>query len=184
MSARARWRGAALTIACVLLGAAARNAHASSGGGFDLTWKRVASGGTTTASGGTFTMSATIAQHEPGVMTGGDFSLAGGFWHAGVTTVGVSDPAPAAGAHFALRGFVANPTSLSDLRVSYSLASGGPATLELLDLGGRRVAFAAPGGGSTGTIALRPTTRLAPGLYWLRLTQESRSATRRAVLLP
>jgi hypothetical protein len=55
-------------------------------GGFDIPWHTVDGGGGT-STGGAFTLSGTIGQHDAGPstgpMTGGSFSLTGGFW-AGV----------------------------------------------------------------------------------------------------
>ena len=52
-----------------------------SGGSFEITWYTIDVGGTNNATGGNFTLSGTIGQPDAGaVMTGGQFSLAGGFW--------------------------------------------------------------------------------------------------------
>ena len=52
-----------------------------SGGSFEITWYTIDAGGTNNASGGNFSLSGTIGQPDAGaVMTGGQFSLAGGFW--------------------------------------------------------------------------------------------------------
>ncbi|GBC93731.1 hypothetical protein HRbin15_02233 [bacterium HR15] len=56
-------------------------ANAQSGGGYDLTWWTIDSGGITFATGGTFTLGATIGQPDASnALTGGAFSLTGGFW--------------------------------------------------------------------------------------------------------
>ncbi len=52
---------------------------AVSGGVFELSWYTIDGGGGT-SEGGQFTVSGTIGQHDAGVMTGGGFSLSGGFW--------------------------------------------------------------------------------------------------------
>jgi hypothetical protein len=55
-------------------------AMAQVGGGFDLTWSKIAGGGGT-STGGSFSLSGTIGQPDAGgPMTGGTFSLVGGFW--------------------------------------------------------------------------------------------------------
>jgi hypothetical protein len=52
-----------------------------SGGSFEITWYTIDAGGTSNASGGVFSLSGTIGQPDAGpVMTGGNFSLSGGFW--------------------------------------------------------------------------------------------------------
>ena len=48
---------------------------------FSIGWFTVAGGGGT-GTGGVYSMSATIGQHEAGAMSGGQFALTGGFWGA------------------------------------------------------------------------------------------------------
>jgi len=55
-------------------------AFAQSGDGYDLTWSTIDSGGLMGSAGGEFELSGTIGQADAGTMTGGDFSIAGGFW--------------------------------------------------------------------------------------------------------
>jgi hypothetical protein len=50
-------------------------------GQFSIGWWKVAAGGGP-STGGVFTASATIGQHEAGTVTGGQFALTGGFWGA------------------------------------------------------------------------------------------------------
>ncbi len=47
---------------------------------FDLTWHTVDGGGVMRSTGGDFELSGTIGQPDAGVMSGGDFTLTGGFW--------------------------------------------------------------------------------------------------------
>ena len=77
-----------------------------------------------------------------------------------------------------------NPV-LGDLVVAFSLASGSRAALELFDAGGRRVASRAVGslGAGRHRVSLAERTRLAPGVYVIRLTSENRSLTRRVVVM-
>ncbi|MGI9015219.1 MAG: hypothetical protein ACR2GY_13360 [Phycisphaerales bacterium] len=50
------------------------------GGTYDLSWHTIDGGGGT-STGGSFSLSGTIGQHDAGgSLTGGNFSLAGGFW--------------------------------------------------------------------------------------------------------
>lgn len=53
---------------------------AQSGGTYDLTWNTIDGGGTMSASGGTYTLSGTIGQSEAGMVSGGPYTLNGGFW--------------------------------------------------------------------------------------------------------
>ena len=71
------------------------------------------------------------------------------------------------------------------LELELSLRSGAPARLEVLDLAGRSLASRDLAGLGPGTVTLRldSTARLAPGLYWLRLTQDGARAHARAVVL-
>jgi hypothetical protein len=92
------------------------------------------------------------------------------------------------GLALALRGARPNPAE-AELRVSFTLASDSPATLELLDVTGRRVLaldvgergagshVATLGGGASGG------ARLAAGVYVLRLTQEGRTVTAKAAVV-
>ncbi|HRP61935.1 MAG TPA: hypothetical protein PK400_01430 [Phycisphaerales bacterium] len=49
------------------------------GGEYDLTWHTIDGGGGT-STGASFELSGTIGQPDAGVMSGGGFELAGGFW--------------------------------------------------------------------------------------------------------
>jgi len=62
------------------------------GGVFSIPWSTIDGGGTLNATGGSYTLSGTIGQPDAGSpMTGGSFSLTGGFW-AGVNS---APPCPA-----------------------------------------------------------------------------------------
>ena len=47
---------------------------------YDPSWWTVDGGATTTSSGGGYTLGGTAGQPDAGKLTGGDYSLAGGFW--------------------------------------------------------------------------------------------------------
>ena len=75
-----------------------------------------------------------------------------------------------------------NP-SHGELRVSFSLAEGGPGTLALIDIAGRsvserRVKWSSVGGARQ-TVDLAEGASLAAGVYFVRLTQGGRSIVRR-----
>ncbi len=58
-------------------------AHALAGGGYDLTWYRVAAGGGTSVAGDTI-LTGTAGQPEAGsALRGGGYTLVGGFWGGG-----------------------------------------------------------------------------------------------------
>jgi hypothetical protein len=48
--------------------------------GYQLSWWTVDGGGGTSAGGG-YHMDGTISQPDPGFLTGGSYTLGGGFWH-------------------------------------------------------------------------------------------------------
>jgi len=55
-------------------------ALAQSGGGYDLSWWTVDGGGTTSNGGSGYALGSTIGQPDAAVWSGGDYTLAGGFW--------------------------------------------------------------------------------------------------------
>jgi hypothetical protein len=64
-------------------------------GGFDLSWNSIDCGGETASAGGSFALAGTIGQPDAGApMTGGQFSLTGGFV-PGITTAPSTPPCPA-----------------------------------------------------------------------------------------
>jgi len=85
-------------------------------------------------------------------------------------TTGVGGERPVA---FALEGVRPNPTRGDGLYVAFALPTGAAARLELLDLGGRRVVAREVGSLGVGRHAVNLAERrhVAPGLYWVRLTQ-------------
>jgi len=91
---------------------------------------------------------------------------------------------PARG-QLALAGLRPNPPG-NELAVAFTLATAGPARLELLDVTGRRVRERALTGlrpGVTNLASLGARAALPPGVYLLRLSQGPRSVARKAALL-
>jgi hypothetical protein len=69
-----------------LLTASTALAGGPSGGPYSIPWSTIDGGGVLNSTGGSFTLSGTVGQPDAGgPMTGGSFSLTGGFW-AGVDT--------------------------------------------------------------------------------------------------
>ena len=68
--------------------------------------------------------------------------------------------------------------------MAFSLASGAPATLELFDIAGRRVLSRAVGalGAGDHVVGLGGDRHLPAGVYLLRLSQGTRSVSRRALV--
>ncbi len=77
-----------------------------------------------------------------------------------------------------------NP-AMGALRVGFTLLDSAPASLELLDLGGRRLAVREVGGLGPGfhAVELRPDRPLAAGVYLLRLEQRGHVLTSKAAVL-
>jgi hypothetical protein len=86
---------------------------------------------------------------------------------------------------FALEGVRPNPAFGGRLLVHFALPNGAPATLELLDVAGRRVRERAVGAMGAGrhVVDLSGSERLKPGLYFLRLTQGANQRVARATLM-
>jgi len=86
---------------------------------------------------------------------------------------------------FALEGVWPNPARASGLNVAFALASDDAARLELLDMSGRRVVTEDVGGLGAGrhTVNLAERHKVAPGLYWVRLTQGANQRVTRAAVL-
>jgi hypothetical protein len=67
-------------VSILLLTLSAAQVSAQSGGGYDLTWSTIESGGAT-SNGGGFALTGTIGQADAGSLSGGTYSLYGGFWN-------------------------------------------------------------------------------------------------------
>jgi len=88
-------------------------------------------------------------------------------------------------AALALDGFKPNPADRVPF-VSFTLPDAGPASLEVLDLGGRRVAGREVGslGPGVHVLALGGSERLAPGVYFIRLIHDRRALVSRGAVVP
>jgi hypothetical protein len=85
---------------------------------------------------------------------------------------------------FAIEGLAPNPAVGGRLTVRFSLPSEAPATLELLDITGRRVdARTLSGQAGRQSVELGGGARIPPGLYWIRLRHAGREGSIRAVVL-
>jgi hypothetical protein len=85
---------------------------------------------------------------------------------------------------FSLDGARPNP-AVDHVSAAFSLANDTPASLSLLDVMGREVSRRDVGGMGAGrhVVALDEGIRTPPGLYWIRLTQGTRSLMARAVVI-
>jgi len=85
----------------------------------------------------------------------------------------------------ALRGATPNPASASRMTIAFELPSDAPASLELVDVGGRRVMSRDVGAMGVGrhAVDLANGGRIAPGVYMVRLTQGSSTRISRVAVL-
>jgi hypothetical protein len=85
----------------------------------------------------------------------------------------------------ALQGVEPNPARAGRFAVRFALASDAPATLDLLDLAGRRMASRQVGGMGAGShrVVFAAGPRLAPGIYHVRLAQGTQVRLARAIVL-
>jgi hypothetical protein len=60
--------------------------HAQSGGGYDLTWYTVDNGGVSLRMANEYQLGGTIGQPDAGGLSGGDYTLVGGFWWGGAAS--------------------------------------------------------------------------------------------------
>jgi|DewCreStandDraft_4_1066084.scaffolds.fasta_scaffold130724_2 hypothetical protein len=59
---------------------------AQTGAGFDLAWNTVDAGGYTFSTEGGYALGGTIGQADAGMLSGGSYTLSGGFWAGGEIT--------------------------------------------------------------------------------------------------
>jgi hypothetical protein len=78
-----------LLLGILLLLAVVPQALSQSGGTYDLSWHTTDGGGTTSVTGGAYSLGGTIGQPDAGASSGGAYALTGGFW-------GVADSVPSA----------------------------------------------------------------------------------------
>ena len=64
------------------------SAGAQSGGEYDLTWSTVDGGGYSFSLGGGYALGGTMGQPDAGALTGGTYTLGGGFWGGGALAGG------------------------------------------------------------------------------------------------
>ncbi|MGH7741735.1 MAG: choice-of-anchor D domain-containing protein, partial [Candidatus Eiseniibacteriota bacterium] len=160
--------------------------HSSAGPGARANVERSSPGGSWSSLGGIVADAAgelrfVDSDLTPGALYGYRLALfeGGGVVYAGETWVSV--PLRAA---FALFGLQPNP-ALRDLNVAFSLPDDQPASLELLDLAGRRVRFVAvgPRGAGRHVISLGAASQLPGGVYFLRLERAGRRLVAKCVVV-
>lgn len=69
-----------VVVLSLILLACAWVAAAQIGGPYDLSWNTTDAGGHTFSSGGPFTLGGTVGQPDAGTISGGPYTVEGGFW--------------------------------------------------------------------------------------------------------
>src|SRR5262245_61243581 len=59
---------------------------------YSINWFTIAGGGARLSSGGSYTLGGTIGQPIAGMVSGGSYSIASGFWRGGGIATGVAGP--------------------------------------------------------------------------------------------
>ena len=70
-----------LLFALVLCLTASLPVKSQSDDGYDLTWFTIDGGGAMFSLGSSFSLGSTVGQADAGTLTGGGYTLVGGFWH-------------------------------------------------------------------------------------------------------
>jgi hypothetical protein len=93
MKIRQRYLIGALLLILCLLGVTLHKTQAQSGGGYDLTWNTLESGGPAAALDGGYSLSGNFGQPDASAsLNGSGYSLTGGFW-SGIPAYRLSLPA-------------------------------------------------------------------------------------------
>lgn len=79
--------GFLLVLAFLVPLAVAAGVSAQSGVGYDLTWNTIDGGGDTFSAGVPYSLGGTVGQADAGLLSGGGYTLAGGFWGSGQTYI-------------------------------------------------------------------------------------------------
>jgi hypothetical protein len=113
---------------------------AQAGGGYDLSWSSLDCGSPTTSSGGAYRVGGTIGQADGGKLTGGPYTMQGGFRQESVTPTDAppQDSPEASALVFRLHGNTPNPFT-SSTAIAFSSARESHVELRIYDLGGRLV---------------------------------------------
>ena len=126
---------------------------------FDLSWYTVDGGGAVFTTGGSFELSGTIGQSDAGgPMTGGTFTLNGGFW-PGAAPAGTGVPAASVTAAVSRKPNAAGPGAVCDT----ALVPGPGTEPHQGGIAEVRIAFdVAPGGPGANPVTIEQATCAAP----------------------
>ncbi len=83
----------AMSIAILLALAALTGLASARNGGYSLAWWTVDGGGGSSSAPAGYSLSGSAGQPDAGVLSGGSYQIAGGFWAAGSTAAHI-DPTP------------------------------------------------------------------------------------------
>jgi hypothetical protein len=158
---------------------------------YTIGWYTVDGGGTSAASGGVYGLAGTIGQFDPGVLSGGVYTLRGGFWRGGAPVVDVEEdegPVATTPLAFRLHGATPNPVMRSSV-VAFDLPAPRSVRMRVYDTSGRvartllegklaagRHQSAWPGDDDRGL-------PLAAGVYFIHLETGTERATRKVTVL-
>lgn len=139
---RARRVRSVVVLGLGLAAAIASPMHAS----YELDWHTFEGGGVMFATGGAYTLGGTAGQADAGVVSGGSYTLAGGFWPGGtLATTSVGSPggpeAPTPAdlpRAFVFGGAAPNPW-VESTTVSFALPESRDVALDVFAADGRRV---------------------------------------------
>jgi hypothetical protein len=74
----------AVVLVLVIVAGGGALVSAQTGGGYNLSWNTMDGGGYMFSTGGGYSLSGTIGQPDAGLLSGGIYTLLGGFWGGGV----------------------------------------------------------------------------------------------------
>jgi hypothetical protein len=155
-----------------------------------IDWLTIDGGGAMGTGGPGVALSGTVGQPDAGTVSGGRWTLSGGFWRGGAAVSAVPGEPGAGGAPlavFRLAPPAPNPVAATT-RLRFELPAAGRTTLRIFDVRGRRVRTlveeALPAG------AFSPQwdgaddrgAPVAAGTYFLRLEAGPRRATQKLVV--
>ena len=157
---------------------------------YDISWYTVDGGGGMQAMGGPYTLGGTIGQPDAGVMTGGTFSLTGGFWVGGSGLVGVGDDDKPASLPLSFQLHAAAPNPLVRRSVvAFDLPQARFVRVQVYDPAGRLARTLAEGSFPAGRYQRvwdgtdNGGQPVGAGIYFVRLEAERIQLRQKIVLL-
>lgn len=153
-----------------------------------ITWRTIDCGGISFATSGNLRLGATIGQADAGQLSGGAFTLRGGFWIGGPS--GTLDVEDGTGAPRVFRFYPTHPNPVrTRSHVSFDLPRSSRVALAVYDVGGRAIrrwdyGVLAAGRQERVWNASDGAGRALPnGVYFLRLETERERAVHKVLVL-